>query len=64
MEERFAGEGEVSRCRVLVFSELKRLGDAGSRPCQKSRGDALLPEPLKGDGSKGDESPWLKAIAW
>jgi hypothetical protein len=57
IDDRRVGEGEVSRpANTPLFSELKRLGVAGSRPCQKSRGDELPSEALKGDDWNGDES--------
>ncbi len=46
-----------------MFSELNRLGVAGLRPCQKSRGDALPSEALKGEDWNGDESV-LSTIFW
>jgi hypothetical protein len=52
IEDLFAGDGDESRG---AFSDPNRFGDAGSRPCQNERGDALLPELLNGEGSKGEE---------
>ena len=63
MEVRRVGDGEVSLFPNKPFSELKRLGVAGSRPCQKRRGDELPSEALKGDDWNGDESP-LSRVFW
>lgn len=60
MDDRLVGDGELSLA-ANRFSALKRLGVVGSRPCQKSRGDELPSEALKGDDWNGDESP-LRAI--
>ena len=51
IDDRRVGDGDVS-LPANRFSELNRLGVAGSRPCQKSRGDALP----SGDDWNGDES--------
>ena len=62
IEERRVGEGDVSLpTNTPLFSELNRFGVAGSRPCQKSRGEELPSEALKGDDWNGDESA-LSAI--
>ena len=59
MEDRRVGEGEDSLgLAPNIFSVLKRFGVEGSRPCQKSRGDELPSEALKGDDWNGDESPF------
>ena len=58
IEERRVGDGDDSLpAKRPLFSVLNRLGVAGSRPCQKSRGDELPSEALKGDDWNGDESP-------
>jgi hypothetical protein len=55
IEDRRVGEGEDSLPPYKSFSDLKRLGVAGSRPCQNSRGDESA-DGLKGDVWNGDES--------
>ena len=57
MEDRLAGDGELSLA-PRVFSDLRRVGVAGSRPFQKSRGDGLPSEALMGEDWNGDESPF------
>ena len=56
MEDRLVGDGEESLPVNSAFSELNRFGVAGSRPCQKSRGEELASDGLKGDDWNGDES--------
>src|SRR5271156_6866312 len=56
MEDRLVGDGEPSLCPNSPFSELNRFSVAGSRPCQKRRGEELPSEALKGDDWNGDES--------
>ena len=59
MEDRRVGDGDGSLALPLKrFSELKRFGVEGPRPCQKSRGDELPSEALKGEDWNGDESPF------
>lgn len=54
IDDRLAGDGELSRCsNGFLFSELKRLGEAGSRLCQYRRGEVET----NGDESNGEESP-------
>lgn len=56
MEDRLVGDGDNSRCPNTLFSELKRLGVAGSRPCQNNLGEELPSDALNGDDWNGDES--------
>jgi hypothetical protein len=49
MEDLRVGDGEESLPPEKTFSELKRFALAGSRPFQKSRGDELPSEALKGE---------------
>ena len=56
IEVRRVGEGEESLPLKMAFSELNLLGVAGSRPCQKSRGDESPIEALKGEDWNGEES--------
>lgn len=56
MEDLLVGDGEVSLCPKRPFSELKRFGVVGERPCQKSRGEEFPSEALNGDDWNGDES--------
>ena len=56
MEDRLVGEGEPSLFPKGAFSKLKRFGVAGSRPCQKSRGEEVASDVLNGDDWNGDES--------
>jgi len=54
MDDRLAGDGEVSRSAIgLRFSAFDLVGDAGSRFCQYSRGEF----DAKGEEPKGEESP-------
>jgi hypothetical protein len=56
IDDRLVGDGDISRFPNMPFSELKRLGVAGSRPCQNKRGDEFPSDALKGEDWKGDES--------
>ena len=56
IEDRRVGDGEESLPPENVFSELNWFARAESRPFQKSRGDELPSEVLKGEDWKGDES--------
>jgi len=54
IDDRFAGDGEVSRSpKGFLFSELNLVGDAGSLFCQYRRGELEA----TGEESNGDESP-------
>lgn len=53
IDDRFAGDGEVSRSPIGFLFSLNRVGDAGSRFCQYWRGEFEA----NGDESKGEESP-------
>lgn len=57
IEDRRVGDGEESFPPAKAFSELNWLAMAESRPFQKSRGDELPSEVLKGEDWNGDESP-------
>ena len=56
IEDRFGATGDCSCSKGLRFSRLARLGEVGSRPCQKSLGE-LAELGANGEVSYGDESP-------
>jgi hypothetical protein len=60
MDDRRFGDSEESLAAAR-FSVLNRLDEAGSRPCQNSRGDEPSADALNGDDWNGDESP-LRSI--
>jgi hypothetical protein len=62
IEDRLDGTGDSSGSKGLRFSMLARLGEVGSRTCQKSLGE-LAELGANGDESYGDESP-LKLLVW
>ena len=56
MDDLFAeAMGAVSLSKGFLFSVLRRLGEAGSRPCQNKRGEFV--ELLPGEESNGEDSP-------
>jgi hypothetical protein len=61
IEPRLVGEGEAFE-NGLPFPLLPRTGDVGSRPCQKSRGELAVWLVLKGEDSKGEDSPLLNML--
>lgn len=60
MDDRRFGDSEES-LDPARFSVLNRFDEAGSRPCQNSRGDEPSADVLKGEDWNGDESP-LRSI--
>lgn len=59
IDDRLVGDGDNSLFPNTPFSEMNRLGVAGSRPCQNNRGDEFPSDALKGEDWNGDESIFI-----